>query len=83
MLALWQVLSLSLEHRSGIGPATNEGIVQEGAESQVLIPYQSGLHDGLVFEDMWVYERGYRWGKLPENDARSPHAVEHAAGRYP
>ena len=36
LLKLWQILSLSLEHLlehlSGIGPATNEGIVQEGVE---------------------------------------------------
>ncbi len=36
LLKLWQILSLSLEHlleqRSSIGPATNEGIVQEGVE---------------------------------------------------
>jgi hypothetical protein len=36
LLKPWQILSLSLEHLlkhlSGIGPATNEGIVQEGVE---------------------------------------------------
>ena len=66
MLGLWQVLFLSLEHflehRSGIRPATNEGIVQDGAESQVRISCQSGLHDRLLVEDVRVDERGYRWG---------------------
>jgi hypothetical protein len=36
LLKLWQIRALSLEHLlehlSGSGPATNEGIVQEGVE---------------------------------------------------
>jgi hypothetical protein len=87
MLRLWQILPLSLEHviehLSGIGPATNEGIVQEGAESEVRIPCETGLRYGLLVEDVWVDERGYRWGKLPENDAGSPRAVERAVPRAP
>ena len=80
MLKLWQILPLSLEHLiehlSGIRPPINEGIVQKGAESEVRIPCQTGLHYGLLVEDVWVDKRGYRWGKLPENDAGSPRAVE-------
>jgi hypothetical protein len=72
MLVLWQILSLSLEHRSCPGPATNEGIVQEGAESQGRISCQSGLHDGLLVEDVRVDQRGYGWGSSPKTTPEAP-----------
>lgn len=82
MLKLRQVLLLSLEHLiehlSGIGPATNQGIVEEGAKRELRISCQTGLHNGLLVEDVWVHERGYRWGKLLEDNAGSPRAVERA-----
>ena len=87
ILELWQILPLSLEHllehSSRIGPATNQGIIQEGAESKILISCQSGLNDGLLVEHVWMDERGHRWGKLPEDDAGSPRAVERAVPRAP
>jgi hypothetical protein len=49
MLDLWQILSLSLdhllEHRCCIWPATDEGIVQEGAEGKIHSSRQTGLHN--------------------------------------
>ncbi len=76
MLELWQVLSLSLEHllehSSRIGPAINQGIVQEGPESKILISCKSGLHDGLLVEDVWVDEAATGGGSSPKTMPEAP-----------